>query len=362
MSCEILGLGTALPPYAISQEAAFTHARGFAKLDERQTRLLHTIYRKAAVQRRYSVLLDESISDGGFYYSAQHADDPGPTTHQRMEQYAAKVVPLSLTACRAALEQSGVAASEITQLITVSCTGFFSPGLDAAIIEQLSLPRWVGRTQIGFMGCHGAINGLRAALASAGADPNARVLLCAAELCTLHFRYGWHPQTAVANALFADGAAAMVGKSPAATAASENAWAVADCASFLLPDSTQDMTWRIGNNGFEMTLSDRVPDLIQKNLRGWMEHWLRSHGKTVADIQSWIVHPGGPSIIDAVAHSLNLPESAVAESRQVLAEHGNMSSPTVLFILDRVRKRQASKPCVMLAFGPGLVAEAALLI
>jgi predicted naringenin-chalcone synthase len=360
MTCQIKGLGTALPARSGSQASAFDVACQLAPLTDRQVRSLRVLYRRTTVEKRHSVLISESGSVADYYPPFQQAGDCGPTTRRRMERYAQEVVPLAMRACRQALEESGMQAGELTDLITVSCTGFFSPGLDAAIIDCLKLPPSVSRTNIGFMGCHGALNAMRVALMAARAYPQSRILICCAELCSLHFQYGWQPGTAVANALFADGAAAMIGQYAAESG--EDEWAVLDCASLLLPDSDQDMTWRIGDHGFEMTLSDRVPDLIERHVAGWIQDWLGSHGLSVSSIGSWAVHPGGPSILDAVAASLGLSDSALEISRQVLAEHGNMSSPTVLFILDRLRSTGAKKPCVMMAFGPGLVAEAALLV
>jgi predicted naringenin-chalcone synthase len=190
------------------------------------------------------------------------------------------------------------------------------------------------------------------------ADPAARVLACCVELCSLHFQYGWHEQQMVANALFADGAAAAVGV-PAA-AAPANAWQLAATGSRLFPDSADAMTWNIGDHGFAMTLSPRVPDLIATHLRPWLEGWLVQHDLGVDQVASWAIHPGGPRILSAVEKALGLPREATAVSRKVLAACGNMSSPTVLFILDRLRDRRAPRPCVALGFGPGLVAEAML--
>ena len=152
--------------------------------------------------------------------------------------------------------------------MTVSCTGFRAPGVDIEVIKTLGLAATVQRTHVGFMGCHGALNGLRAARAFVEADPAARVLLCAVELCGLHYHYDWDPQRMVANALFADGAAAVVGV-PESAAPSE-AWRLAANGACLFPDSEDAMTWTVGDHNFEMTLSKGVPGLIARNLRpGW---------------------------------------------------------------------------------------------
>ncbi|MCC6154308.1 MAG: type III polyketide synthase, partial [Candidatus Hydrogenedentes bacterium] len=212
---------------------------------------------------------------------------------------------------------------------------------------------------VGFMGCHGALNGLRVARGFIESDPNARVLLCAVELCSLHYHYGWNPEQIVANALFADGSAAIVAT---AGKGGENEWAIRGTGSCLVPESEDAMTWRIGNNGFIMSLSSRVPELIGSHLRPWMEGWLQQHKLTLDDVKSWAVHPGGPRILGSVVKALNLTKDAVDVSREILRDHGNMSSPTILFILNRLREANAPRPCVALGFGPGLMAEATLFV
>ena len=238
----------------------------------------------------------------------------------------------------------------------MSCTGFAAPGFDIALINELGLPPTLHRTHVGFMGCHGALNGLRVANAFAAADPAARVLVCSVELCSLHYHYGWDPPKVVANALFADGSGALVG----AAEGPAGAWRLTASGSCLIPEAADAMTWTIGDHGFGMTLSKRIPELIGDRLRPWLDDWLAARGHSVAGIKSWAVHPGGPKILDAVAATLGLPADAVWASREVLAEYGNMSSATVLFILKRLRERRAPGPCVALGFGPGLNVEVAL--
>jgi len=206
------------------------------------------------------------------------------------------------------------------------------------------------------MGCHGALNGLRVANAFAAANPGARVLVTAVELCSLHYYYGNAADKLIANAIFADGAAAVAG----CAAPRPSGWALRASGSCLIPESAADMAWTVGDHGFAMTLSRKVPGLIAAHLRPWLEGWLRDNGLSLSDVRSWAVHPGGPKILVAVEEALNLPPAALAASRGVFADRGNMSSPTVLFVLDRLRKAGAPGPCVALGFGPGLVAEAAL--
>ncbi len=363
MSLAIVGIGTAVPQHVIAQGDAAELAKAFCCQTDQQARVLTNLYHHTHIQRRGSVLLDRANGSGprqSFFEPAVNQSDLGPTTRERMDRYAQEAPAMALSAAQKALAQSGVAAQEITHLITISCTGFAAPGADIFLIETLGLSPTVSRTHIGFMGCHAALNGLRVALAVADSDPNARVLLCAVELCSLHFQYGWDPDQVIANALFADGAAAVVGVPGAA--APQDAWRVEATGSCLFPNSRDAMAWRVGDHGFEMTLSRRVPDLIAAHLRPWLEQWLGQHRLGLEQIRSWAIHPGGPRILSSAVECLGLPPTAGVLSDQVLAECGNMSSPTILFILDRLRVQQAPRPCLALGFGPGLVAEAALLI
>ena len=277
-----------------------------------------------------------------------------------MRRYQTDSVQLALKAAGKALNAAGLSAEEVTHLITVSCTGFFAPGIDCALIEGLELLPTTLRTHIGFMGCHGALNGLRVAQAFARSDENARILLCAVELCSLHYFYGWDPQKAIANAIFSDGCAAVVG-APVAVCPVD-AWTLKDTASYVIPGSADAMTWNIGDHGFEMTLSQKVPRLIAQHLRTPLQTWLRRNGLQINEVASWAIHPGGPRILLAVQEALGLTNDQTATAREVFAEFGNMSSPTVLFIIDRLRKQGARRPCVAMGFGPGMVAEMALFV
>ncbi|MCX5660387.1 MAG: type III polyketide synthase [Planctomycetota bacterium] len=364
----ILALGVAQPSRSIGQGRAAELARTCCRLTDQQARLLPTLYRRANVDRRASVLLEGPAGDSDeqtFFSPAVDAGDRGPTTRDRMERYAREAGPLALQAAGAALREAGADAADVGQIVVVSCTGFEAPGVDAALINGLGLATTVGRTQVGFMGCHGALNGLRTAAALAkspapGSPP--LVLLCAVELCTLHFFYGWDPQKIVANAIFADGAAAAVIGPATSEATAADSWRIASSGSCLFPDSLDAMSWRIDDHGFLMTLSPRVPDLITQNLPAWIDRWLGASGLARGDVKSWAIHPGGPRIIKAVVECLGLPEGAGATSERVLADCGNMSSPTLLFILERLRAAGAERPCVAIGFGPGLAAEAALFL
>ena len=391
MSFAIYGLGTAHPPAALTPASGLGIARFLAGPAVRTSTWLTPLYEKSGIARRHQVLggqvvrdiLEGTTASGSPFLPTAANDGVGPTTGERMRIYAEEAGPMALRAAAAAVAESGFDAGSFTHVVTVSCTGFTAPGIDLALIRGLNLRPTVQRTHVGFMGCHGALNGLRVANAFATADPAARVLVCAVELCSLHYYYGNQADKLIANAIFADGAAAVVGcgdltpQPPSLRGKGEpdseapllsgeglgrgsSRWHLRASGSCIIPESAGDMAWAVGDHGFEMTLSRKVPGLIAGRLQPWLEEWLGDNGLSLADVRSWAVHPGGPKIVSAVEEGLNLPAAALAPSRAVFAEYGNMSSPTVLFILDRLRKANAPRPCVALGFGPGLVAEAAL--
>ena len=375
MEVRILGQATARPACAIDQRDAAEVAARLSCRQPRERRLLSTVFRQAGIRRRGSVLLADGGDEGlgsadrmrAFYADPAPGAEHGPPIRARMAAYRRHATALARPAADAAMHRGGTEAADVGQVVAVSCTGFDAPGIDITLMETLGLRPDTGRTMIGFMGCHGAINGLRVARALAIAEPGRRVLLCAVELCSLHYQYARDTGTMIANALFSDGAAAAVIGADATPTARDRPPPggtpplVRASGSCLMPDSADAMTWRIGDHGFEMTLSTRVPALIEAHLRPWLDGWLAQHGLSIDRVGSWAIHPGGPRILDAVGAALGLPSAAIAPSREVLAECGNMSSPTVLFILERLHARGAPGPTVLLAFGPGLVAEAALL-
>ncbi|VTS00280.1 chalcone synthase : Chalcone synthase (CHS) OS=Planctomyces maris DSM 8797 GN=PM8797T_03239 PE=4 SV=1: Chal_sti_synt_N: Chal_sti_synt_C [Gemmata massiliana] len=406
MSFAIHGIGAAHPPDAVTAEEGLALARVLAGPDVRTSTWLGPIYSNNGLRQRFQIIGGSAKRDalagtndsGSPFLPTPDNEGTGPTTGERMAIYAQEAGPLALCASTSALAESGFAPDTITHLVTVSCTGFVAPGVDFALITGLGLKPTVARTHVGFMGCHGALNGLRVANAFASADPSARVLVCAVELSSLHYYYGSAADKLIANSIFADGAAAVVGAggeptplapfpkkeggtepntvgttqsttvlspSPFRGGVGEGflpPWSLVASGSCLIPNSAADMGWVVGDHGFEMSLSRRVPGLIAAHLKPWIESWLGDNGLSLANVRSWAVHPGGPKIVSAVGEALGLSGEALAPSRGVFAEYGNMSSPTVLFILRTLRAEGAPRPCVALGFGPGLVAEAALFV
>jgi predicted naringenin-chalcone synthase len=367
MTAALLGLGTAAPEGRLPQSEAARVATQCLDLTGDAARRVEILYRRTGVASRGSVLLRqiEGKADAGglerFYRPRSEPDNSfGPTTAIRMERYEASAPSLAEAACRAAIAGAdqclgGLDPVTITHLIVVSCTGFFAPGLDYELIRRLGLSPNIQRFNIGFMGCHGGFNGLQLAAALVEANSSARVLLCSTELCSLHFQYSLDPGQITANALFGDGAgAAVIGKARA------EAPRIDAMASRLLGGGKNEMSWIIGDHGFKMHLSARVPGLIRGGLRPWLEAWLLEHGLKLSDIAAWAVHPGGPRILTAVTQALALDDGALMPSLSVLRDHGNMSSATIWFIMEKLRNAGTKGPCVLLGFGPGLVAEAAL--
>jgi predicted naringenin-chalcone synthase len=362
MPVTIRGIGTALPDHGVTQGDAIALARRFSADSRVREALVERIQRRTRVQSRHSVLLESGEPQRPIAARLPFYGERNPSTRERMVRFARHAPPLALAASRRALADAGIHPGRVTHLVTVSCTGFQAPGFDLELIGTLELSADVERTHVGFMGCHGALNGLRVARAFAQADPQACVLLCSVELCSLHLHYGWDPEKVVANALFADGAAALVLCADGWTQAGGGQdLKVLASGSTVIPGTAELMSWTIGDHGFAMGLSPRVPAAVAAHLRPWLERWLQRRGLAIGAIGAWALHPGGPRILEASAAALGLAPEQLAVSATVLREHGNMSSATILFILERLRRAAAPGPWLALAFGPGLTVEAALL-
>ncbi len=234
----------------------------------------------------------------------------------------------------------------ITQVLVTCCTGLYAPGLDFEIVEHLGLSPGVERTMVGFMGCYAAINALKLARHIVRSEPHASVLMLNLELCTLHFQETQELEQVLSFLVFADGAAASL------ITARERGFALDSFKAVMVPETRGLITWKIGGLGFDMLLSGRVPAELGRALNG---------GELMAErdgIDLWAVHPGGRSVLDAVETALELPADALAASREVLSRFGNMSSATVMFVLQRIMQdaRPGQRGCAM-SFGPGLTAE-----
>jgi predicted naringenin-chalcone synthase len=278
-----------------------------------------------------------------------------PTTAQRMALYAPEALKLSLQAIERldiALEVSG-----ITHLIIASCTGFSAPGLDLQLADRLGLAPTVERTMIGFMGCSAAVPALRAAHHIVRSEPAARVLIVNLELSSVHLQETTDLESVLSFLLFGDGCAATL------VTRDETGIAIEDFRSVIIPKSEDLITWKVGDQGFDMHLSGQVPNRINLALRQELGRSdtagiLRGEGTQAIDL--WAVHAGGRTILDAVESGLSLSEDALSHSRAVLHDYGNMSSATVMFVLARMmRAGLESARGMIMAFGPGMVAETA---
>jgi predicted naringenin-chalcone synthase len=283
----------------------------------------------------------------------------GPSTGVRNQVYRAEAPALFAAAATDALERAGVAASEVTHVVTVSCTGFFAPGPDFLLVRDLGIPPTAERSHLGFMGCAAAIPALRTAAQICAARPDAVVLVVCAELCSLHLRASSDPDQIVASAVFADGAAAaVVSTTPRLPGP---VFELDGFATAVTADGESDMDWTIGDEGFRMVLTAEVPRIVGREIRDAVA---AAGAPDPAEVLAWAVHPGGRSILDRVQSGLALADAALAPSREVLRAHGNMSSATVLFILQRLLADPAlpdGAPAMAIAFGPGLTVETARL-
>jgi predicted naringenin-chalcone synthase len=288
-----------------------------------------------------------------------------PGTRERNERFAREARRMSVEVARRAIERCpGAAPAGVTHVVTTTCTGFSNPGPDYYIVREAGLRPSTQRYALGFMGCYAALPALRMAWQFCQADPSAVVLVVSVELCSLHLHFEDGLDSLLANAIFADGAAAAI-VSAQEPPARRNSYRIDGFASALIPGAEKDMAWRIGDKGFEITLSTYVPDVIGANIRSLIESTLAAAGLRVEDIGRWAVHPGGKAILDKVQSELPLTPEQIRASRDVLYKYGNMSSATSLFVLkelletDSVEARD-ERVCAI-AFGPGLTVETAIL-
>lgn len=367
MLTVVESIATGNPSLRKSQPEAAEFMQKIERLPEPLRARLPALYEKSAIDYRYSCVEDygEEDPDAFSFFPENWALEPAPSTKERNEKYREAAIPLAEDVAGRALEQAEVAADEITHVIAVSCTGFFAPGLDIELVQRLGLPASTERTFIGFMGCYAAFNALRVAHSFCQSQPDARVLVVCVELCTLHFQIDDTLESLVVNSLFSDGAAATVLASRSEKEATGRL-AYVDGRSRLDDDSMEDMTWAIGDTGFLMGLSSRVPEVIADHLPGYIDDLLAANDSTRADMDFWAVHPGGRAVVERAQEVLELAPDDVQPSLEVLRRYGNMSSPTILFVLERLLDRNSQRngaPMdrgVAMAFGPGLTIEGAL--
>ncbi|MBK8091602.1 MAG: type III polyketide synthase [Verrucomicrobiaceae bacterium] len=363
MSAYIHQIATRAPQWAYEQAFIRDRMKSWSS-DAKSKRLIQAIYNRSGIETRHSVLGDFSNeSEANLYRSDAEGKIISPSTAQRNAVYARTSHELAVKVARQALEGvSGISTQDVTHVIFASCTGFTNPGPDYHIIRELGLRGDVQRYTLGFMGCYAAFPALRMAEQFCAADPQAVVLVVCLELCTLHMQIDDKPDNILANSLFADGAAAAI-VSAREPAKNRPSYVLRGFTSALLPAGETEMAWDIGDEGFNIVLSSYVPEIIAANVRHLAGDLLQLHDLKLEDIEEWAVHPGGRSILDKVEQSLCLPPDALASSRSVLADYGNMSSATVLFVLkDLLDSAETDRALTMaMAFGPGLTVETAVL-
>ncbi|MCJ8165450.1 type III polyketide synthase [Pontibacter sp. E15-1] len=364
MKSYICAIGTANPPHKIPQMQIADFMASALQFDEQATRKLKALYRVSGIGQRFSVLQDYTRQNGDFtFYPNTPTLEPFPTVQTRMNEYRKYAVELSEQAIRNCLTQAAkVSLPEITHLITVSCTGMYAPGLDIELVERLGLSTSVQRTAVNFMGCYAAFNAIKLADAICKSTPLAKVMLVCTEICTIHFQKDAAPDHLVSNALFGDGAAAVLMQSH------PNEEVSLELQSFhcdLAPAGKSEMAWHIGDTGFEMTLSSYVPDLIKKGIKELTDRLLKGLKTKVSEISLFAIHPGGRRILEVIEQELGMTQNDNRFAYQVLRDFGNMSSATVLFVLkslmDSLTTEEQNEPILSFAFGPGLTLESMLL-
>jgi predicted naringenin-chalcone synthase len=341
----IAGLGIALPP-AVDQGDIWDGYFQYRYEGPRRA-LAKRIFENSGVRTRQAAVspLLEDVADW--------------STERRMSRYQTEAIPLGKEAADRAITDAGLTADQLGLFVVCSCTGYATPGLDILLARDLGMAPDVQRLFVGHMGCYAALPGLGTAADFVVARNRPALLLCA-ELTSLHLQppaVRADVQQIVSHALFSDAAAAVV-----VTPGDVGGYAVREVAAVTDSTTADHMTWEVTDRGFRMGLSPRVPDVLAVHVRGLVDRLLARHGLTVGDVDGWAVHPGGPKILDVVGERLGLDEAQLAPSREVLATYGNCSSPTVLLVLDALRRRAVPpRRILMLAFGPGLTLYGTLL-
>lgn len=346
-----MALETALPEASVLQQDFTDIASRILGLTDAQAYLLKRITSSSEIKKRHTAI--EGIFSGW--------DDatPLPKTAIRNQWYKEAAPVLAEAACRATLQAWGQEPEAITHIISVSCTGMMAPGIEFLLINRLGLSSRVERLGINFMGCFGAFKGLSMAKALAKENVHHRILVVCVELCSLHFQGDRQKDTLIANALFADGAAAViVGAEPKGN--EKVLLEMHSQISEALSGTTDLMSWEVGDQGYQMRLDASVPQYLQKHIAPFVKRLVGP--ERTLDMCDWAVHPGGKAILQAVMRGCQLEREEVAASWHVLQEYGNMSSPTFLFVLKELLRNIYQKRWVVgLGFGPGLSMEGLLL-
>jgi predicted naringenin-chalcone synthase len=355
-------IATAVPEHAYTQEFARRFLLALPFYDESTKRFVERLYRDTGIEKRHTVIGDYGKDPSEFTFWPPSPDlRPEPGVETRNELFIREADSLSLRVAEKLLDRlPRLDRARISHLVTVSCTGFSAPGFDFHLQKALGLSAGLHRFHLGFMGCFAALPALKLAADICRSRPEARVLVVALELCSVHLQFKPDREVMVANSLFADGAGAAL-VSGQRTEAEGSVFRLERFASRTIPESEQDMAWRLGTVAFDMRLSAYVPRLIERNLGAILEGLLGEAGLSRRDVALWAIHPGGRAILDRVAATLGLGPADLWAPYQVLRDYGNMSSATILFVLELLLAAEARGRTFAAAFGPGLTVESALL-
>lgn len=355
---RIISIGTAVPEYIYLQDdlALWMYER-LNKEDPRMARIFRALYKKTKIRKRHSVLGDfKSQSSKNKLFKAEVAAEPKVET--RLVIYNREAPKLAQAAVDDCLKNSD--RSTITHIITVSCTGMSAPGLEIQLKQQLGLSNTTQSYAVNFVGCYAFFPALKMANAFIKSDPTAKVLIVAVELCTLHFQNKETDDHLLSNSLFADGAAAAL---LSAKPEGEKNLIVKATNQVLIPKGEKDMAWDIHSNGFLMKLSSYIPQLVDEGIKNLIEKILIQQNISIEQINHWAIHPGGRKILEVCEQELQLNNNELQASYQTLKDFGNMSAPTILFVLKEMLETaplQNGDHLLSCGFGPGLTLEAAL--
>lgn len=359
----LTAIGIANPQHRISQSTIADFMRKAMKLGQNDSRLLQTIFRSSGIDFRHSVLPDYGKETDFTFYSNSQDFEPFPTTEKRLSVFRDNVLDLSSQAIDNMLVTiPSFDIQTISHLIVVCCTGMYAPGLDIDLVKRYNLSTSVHRTGINFMGCYAAFNAIKVADAFCHQDQKAKVLIVCTELCSLHFQKKPTEDNLLANALFADGSAAILVESQTRQV---RRLKPIGFHSELVPRSDQDMAWTIGDLGFEMKLSTYVPSIIKEGIAELTQTLLKKISIDLSDISFFAIHPGGKRILENIEKELDIPREKNQAAHFVLRNYGNMSSPTILFVLHEIQKglvrENKDEYILSFAFGPGLTLESMVL-
>lgn len=359
----ITSIGTANPPNRFTQTQISDFMIRAMGLDKEGADKLRVLYRATGIDSRYSVLQDYGSSENFNFYPNTPCLEPFPDTARRLELFRKEALKLSRKAvddCVGGV--TGFDIKSITHLIVVSCTGMSAPGLDVELVRNLNLNSTVQRTSVNFVGCYAAFNAMRLANSFCAQNKEAKILVVCTELCSLHFQKENTEDNLLANALFADGSAALLVEPKMKSGINLEIGAFF-CD--LAITGEEEMAWSIGSFGFEMKLSSYVPEIVKTGIKKLTSSLLKANHIVMDDISYYAIHPGGKKILEVIEQELNLSKDDNAPAYEVLRNYGNMSSPTVLFVLKEILNKiigaDDNKKILSFGFGPGLTLESLIL-